>query len=78
MRFDEELPKNTRGTDYNSPLDNHEEENQDDDETSKTTEDAKLSSKAPSRYTQENHPEDQIIGDKSVGVHTRRQLIEQT
>ena len=59
-------------TDCNSPSDNHEEENQDDDETSKTTEDVELSSKAPSRYTQKNHPEDQIIGDKSVGVQTRR------
>ena len=59
MRFDEELPNNTRGTDYNSPSDNHEEENQDDDdETSNTTEDVELRSKAPSRYTQNNHPED--------------------
>ena len=34
--------------------------------------------KTPSRYTQKNHPEDQIIGDKSVRVQTRRQLAEQT
>ena len=79
VRFDEELPNNTRGKDYNSPLDNHEEENQDDDdETSKTIEDVEPRSKAPSRYTQKNHPEDQIIGDKRAGVQTRRQLTEQT
>ena len=78
MRFDEELSNNTRDTDCCSPSDNHEEENQDDEETSKTTEDTKLSSKAPSRYPQKNHPEDQIIGDKRVGVQTRRQLTEQT
>ena len=51
VKFDEELPNNTRDTDCSSPSDSHEEENQDDDETSKTTEDAELSSKAPSRYT---------------------------
>ena len=30
------------------------------------------------RHTQKNHLEDQIIGDKSAGVQTRRQLAEQT
>ena len=78
MRFDEELPNNTKDTNYSSPSDNHEEENQDDDETGKTTEDVELRPKAPSRYTQKNHPEDQIIGDKRKGVQTRRQLTEQT
>ena len=78
MRFDEELPNNTRDTNYCSPSDNHEEEKKNDNETSNTTEDAELSSKAPSRYTQKNHPEDQIIGDKKVGVQTIRQLTEQT
>ena len=78
MRFDEEPPNNTRDTDCYSPSENHEEENQDDEETSKTIEDTELISKAPSRYTQKNHPEDQIIGDKRVGVQTRRQLTEQT
>ena len=72
MRFDEELPNNTRNTDCSSPLDNHEEEDQNDDETSKTLEDVGLNSKTPSRYTQKNHPEDQIIGDKKSGVQTRR------
>ena len=70
VRFDEELPDNTKGTDCSSPLDSHEEENRDDDETSKTTEDFELSSKAPSRYTQKNHPEDQIIRDKSAAICT--------
>ena len=78
VRFDEELPNNTRDIDCSNPSNSHEEENQDDDETSKTTEDAELSSKAPSRYTQKNHPEDQIIGDKRVGVQIRRQLTKQT
>ena len=68
VRFDEELPNKTRSTDCSSPSDNHEEENQDDDETRKITKDVELSSKAPSRYTKKNHLEDQIIGDKSVGV----------
>ena len=76
--FDEDLPNKTRSTSYNNPPEDHEEENQDDDEISKTTEDIELNSKGPSRYTQKNHPEDQIIGDKSVGVQTRRQLTEQT
>jgi regulator of extracellular matrix RemA (YlzA/DUF370 family) len=31
-------------------------------------------SKAPSRRVQKNHPESQIIGNKSVGVETRRKL----
>ena len=78
VRFDEELPKNKRDTNDNSPSENHEEENQDDDETRKTTEVVELRSKAPSRYTQKNHSEDQIIGDKRVGVQTRKQLTEQT
>jgi hypothetical protein len=28
--------------------------------------------KAPSKRVQKNHPENQIIGDKEVGVETRR------
>jgi hypothetical protein len=28
--------------------------------------------------TQKNHPEELIIGNKSDGVHTRRQLLYQT
>ena len=76
VRFDEELTNKTRSTGCSNPPEDHEEENQDDDEIRKTTEDVELSSKSPSRYTQKNHPEDQIIGDKSVGVQTRRQLTE--
>jgi hypothetical protein len=34
--------------------------------------------KTPSRMTQENHPEELIIGNKSDGVHTRRQLLYHT
>ena len=78
VRFDEELPNKTRSTGCRNPPEYHEEENQDDDELRKTTEDTELNSKYPSRYTQKNHLEYQIIGDKSVGVQTRRQLAEQT
>ena len=74
--FDEELPNKTRSTRCENPLDDLEDENQDNDELSKTTEDTELNSRGPSRHTQKNHPEDQIIGDKSVGVQTRRQLAE--
>ena len=77
VRFDEELPDKTRSTGCSNPPEDHEEENQDDDEIRKTTEDTELNSKGPSRHTQKNHPEDQIIRDKSVGVQTRRQLAEQ-
>jgi regulator of extracellular matrix RemA (YlzA/DUF370 family) len=31
--------------------------------------------KAPSKRVQKNHPENQIIGDKDLGVETRRKLI---
>jgi hypothetical protein len=30
--------------------------------------------KAPSKRVQNNHPESQIIGDKNVGVETRRKI----
>ena len=76
VRVDEYLPNKTRNTSCANPLDDHEAENQDNDEHSKTTEDIELNSKGPSRHTQKNHPEDQIIEDKSVGVQTRRQLAE--
>ena len=45
---------------------------------SKTTEDIELKSKGPLIHTRKNHPEDQIIRDKSAGVQTRRHLVEQT
>ena len=76
VRFDEELPNKKKSTDCSNPSEYYEEENQGVDEISKTTEDAELSSKSPSRYTQKNHPKDQIIGDKSAGVQTRIQLVE--
>ena len=78
VRFDEDLPNRTRSTRCSNPPEYHEEENQDNDELSKTTEDTELNSKGPSRHTQKNHPKDQIIGDKSVRVQTRRQLAERT
>ena len=68
VKFDEELPNKTRSTGCSNPLEDDEEEKQDDDEIRKTIDDTELNSKGPSRYTQKNHPEDQIIGDKSVGV----------
>jgi hypothetical protein len=34
--------------------------------------------KTPSRMTQKNHPEELIIGNKSDGVNTRRQILYQT
>jgi hypothetical protein len=31
--------------------------------------------KTPSRYVQKHHPKSQILGNKEIGVKTRRQLI---
>ena len=42
VRFDEDLPNKTRSTSCNKPPKDHEEENQDDDEISKTTKDTEL------------------------------------
>ena len=56
VRFDEDMPNRTRITSCSNPPEDHEEENQDNDELSKTTEDTKLNSKGPSRHTQKNHP----------------------
>ena len=78
VRFNEYLPNRTRSTNCTNPPGDHEDENKENEEQSKTTEGTKLNSKGPSRHTQKNHPKDQIIGDKSVGVQTRRQLAEQT
>ena len=30
--------------------------------------------KTSSRYVQKNHPENQFLGEKDVGVHTRRNI----
>jgi regulator of extracellular matrix RemA (YlzA/DUF370 family) len=50
----------------------------DDDETWEnelyTNEETPLT-KAPSKRVQKNHPESHIIGDKNVGVETRRKLV---
>ena len=78
VRFDEDLPNKTRSTSCANPPDDHEDENQENEEQSKTTKDTELNSKGPSRHIKKNHPEDQIIGDKSAGVQTRRQLAKQT
>ena len=55
VRFDEELSDKLRSTDCSNHPGNHEQEDQDDEETSKTLENAELNSKTPSRYTQKNH-----------------------
>ena len=78
VRFNEDLLNKTKSTSYTNPPDDHEDENQENKEQSKTTEDTELNSKGPSRHTQKNHPEYQIIGDKSARVQTRRKLAEQT
>ena len=64
VRFDEDLPNRTRSTTGSNPPDDHEDENQDNDELRKKTKDIELNSKGPSRHTQKNHPEDQIVGDE--------------
>jgi hypothetical protein len=38
----------------------------------------RIETNTPSRITQKNHPEELIIGNKSNGVQTRRQLLYQT
>eukprot|EP00253_Pinus_taeda_P026865 PITA_26865 len=35
-----------------------------------------IEEKTPSRYAQKNHPEAQILGEKGVGVQTRRSIVE--
>jgi hypothetical protein len=32
--------------------------------------------KTPSRYVQKHHPKSQILGNKEIGVQTRRKLID--
>ena len=52
-----------------------EEEGIDKEDTQESEEDSpKHDTKTPSNRIQKNHPETQIIGDKNVGVSTRRQL----
>ena len=53
-----------------------EEEEVEKEDTQEVEEDTPRSNtKTPSRRVQKDHPETQIIGDKDVGVSTRRQLL---
>ena len=54
------------------------ESEEDDQEEVAREESPKRITKTPSRRVQKNHPEEQIIGSTSDGVHTRRQLMYQT
>ena len=54
-------------------------ESEEDDQEEVTREESPgKDTKTPSRLVQKNHLEDQIIGSKSIRVHTRRQLLYQT
>jgi hypothetical protein len=76
------------GTQAEEVEENKEEREEDDMDTSEDEEDIqeeeireespRRDTKTPSRMTQKNHPEELIIGNKSDGVHTRRQLLYQT
>ena len=52
-----------------------EEEKREDSQESEDEESPRADTKAPSRRIQKDHPETQIIGDKDVGVITRRKLL---
>ena len=76
------------GTQAEEVEENKEEKEEDDMDTSEDEEDireeeireesSRRDTKTPSIMTQKNHPEELIIGNKSDGVHTRRQLLYQT
>jgi hypothetical protein len=76
------------GTQAEEVEENKEEKEEDDMDTSEDEEDIReeeireesprRDTKTPSRMTQKNHPEELIIGNKSDGVQTRRQLLYQT
>ena len=54
-------------------------ESEEDDQEEVTREESpRRNTKTPSRRVQKNHPKEQIIGNTSDGVHTRRQLMYQT
>ena len=53
----------------------NEEEKREDSQESEDEDSPRLDTKASYRRIQKNHPETQIIGDKDVGVSTRRKLI---
>lgn len=77
VKFDEEFPDKRKNTSFINTLYHHHgnEENEVQDEESKKV---KTHSKGPSRHVQKNQPESQIVGDKSEGVQTRRQLADET
>jgi FtsZ-interacting cell division protein YlmF len=57
--------------------DKKEEEDEDEDEENLTEVEEQVqqvSPKTPSKRVQENHPSDQIIGNKDAGVETRRKI----
>jgi hypothetical protein len=57
--------------------DEKEEEEEDEDEQNRTEvkeQVQQVSPKTPSKRVQKNHPSDQIIGNKDVGVETRRKI----
>jgi hypothetical protein len=76
------------GTQAKEVEENKEEREEDDMDTSEDEEDIRKEeireesprrdTKTPSRLTRENHPEELILGNKSDGVYTRRQLLYQT
>ena len=49
-----------------------EEEPQDEEEEGSSQQEPQTPLKTPNRRVQKNHPSNQIIGDKSTGVETRR------
>jgi hypothetical protein len=52
-----------------------EEEDEDEDKPTETKEQVQqVSPKTPSKWVQKNHPSDQIIGNKDVGVESRRRI----
>ena len=53
----------------------NEEEKREDSQESQDEDSPRSDTKAPYRIIQMDHHETQIIGDKDVGVSTRRQLI---
>lgn len=78
VKVDEEPPNKNKRTCFINPLDHHHHISKENEVQYEGLEDAKTYSKGPSRHTQRNHLENQIIGDKSEGVQTRRQLVEKS
>ena len=53
-------------------------EEEEDDTQEEEEESPRRDTKTPSRIVQKNYPEDQIIGNKSARVQTRRKLVYKT